>query len=84
MDAKIRRLTLDTPAAYRICVQGRLGVANSDYFEGMRIEDATDGQAYPKSVLEGTLIDQAALTGLLSNLVDWGLPLLSVECLGPQ
>jgi hypothetical protein len=80
MNSTVGRLTLDAPATYRICVQGRLSASSSDYFQGLRIEEATDGNAYPRSVLEGTLIDQAALTGVLSSLVDWGFPLLSVEC----
>lgn len=84
MNAMTGRLTLDAPADYRILVQGRLGATSSDYFQGMRIEDATDGSAYPISLLEGTVVDQAALTGVLSSLVDWGLPLISVEFLGTR
>jgi len=33
------------------------------------------------TTLEGRLLDQAALTGVINTLYDLGLPLVSVECL---
>ena len=81
MSSKSGRLTLDEPAAYRICVQGHLRADRSDYLQGMQIEVIAEENAYPKSVLTGMLADQAALAGVLTCLYDWGLPLLSVECL---
>ncbi len=76
------RLTLDAPADYRICVQGQLGVNLADYFDGINVEEVRNGNGHPKSVLRGIVADQAALTGLLCGLVDWGYSLISVECVG--
>ncbi len=75
------RLTLEAAAEYEICVQGYLRPDHSDYVQGMKIETVSDGDAYPMSILRGKLVDQAALAGVLTSLYDWGLPLLSVQCL---
>lgn len=74
-------LKMETPAFYRICVQGRVDAEWSDRLAGMRIirSDATAGGA--TTVLEGRLLDQAALFGLLATLYDLHLPVLKVECL---
>jgi hypothetical protein len=70
------------PAIYRIRVRGRLDVGLSERLEGMHIENLarTDGNA--ESVLEGRLLDQAALAGILNTLYDLHLPVMSVDCLG--
>jgi hypothetical protein len=60
---------------YRICVQGHLGQVWQDRFEGLRIEQQEAGT----TLLSGTLPDQAALQGLLLQLVRLGLVLLSLE-----
>ncbi|MGD8537560.1 MAG: hypothetical protein PVI66_02455 [Candidatus Aminicenantes bacterium] len=59
-----------TPANYRIKVKGILDQKWSEWFEGMTItyeEDAT--------ILEGPVIDQAALHGLLVRIRDLNLTL---------
>ena len=35
----------------------------------------------PVTVLQGDVVDQAALLGILNLVYDLGLPLLSVQCL---
>ena len=76
-----RQLCRDTPATYRIRLQGSLGESWSEYLNSMTItpERASDGS--PVTVLTGRLVDQAALFGVLNNAYDMGFPLLSVECL---
>jgi hypothetical protein len=60
---------------YRICVQGHLGPSWQDRFEGLYIEQQESGT----TLLSGYLPDQAALHGLLLQIVRLGLALLSLE-----
>jgi hypothetical protein len=60
---------------YRICVQGHLDPSWQDRFEGLCIEQQEAGT----TLLSGYLPDQAALHGLLLQIVRLGLVLLSLE-----
>jgi hypothetical protein len=64
-----------TIAHYRIRIDGHLDSTWSDWFDGLCITQENDGT----TTLEGALVDQAALYGLLSRLRDLGATLLSVE-----
>ena len=78
-------LNLETPAIYRICVQGHLDRTWSDRLCGMSISAGTASPNAPTTILEGHLADQAALSGVLNALYDLRLPLLKVEYLkSPQ
>ena len=57
------------PESWKDCVSGML--------IQVRIEDS--GAAV--TALVGTVVDQAALMGILNLVYDLGMPLLSVECL---
>ena len=60
---------------------GRVNPSWSDWLEGMAVsEDATDGEE-PICTLEGELLDQAALVGILVALYELHLPILLVKCL---
>jgi hypothetical protein len=78
------RLTLGTPATYRICVQGRLDESWSERLGGLRITTSYQGDQVPVSTLVGTVKDQAELIGIVNSLYDLHLPLLSVEFLNPN
>jgi hypothetical protein len=67
------------PLVYQIRIQGPLGQQWMDWFEGLTITLAEDGE----TLLTGPLVDQAALHGLLKKLRDLGLPLLSVNPVEP-
>jgi hypothetical protein len=60
---------------YEIRVQGRLDQRWSTWFDGLTIsyegEDST--------VLRGSIVDEAALHGILSKVRDLALPLLAVS-----
>jgi hypothetical protein len=71
-------LKLETPATYRIRVQGRLDKNWSDRLGGMAITGTTRDNL-PVTFLIGHLTDQAALSGVLNTLYELHLPLLSVE-----
>ena len=74
-------LSIDMPATYCIRVVGFVDQNWSDRLAGLEI--VCDKRQGRKAVttLSGTLIDQAALFGVLNALYDMRLPLLSVECL---
>ena len=63
------------PGNYEIRVQGRLEARWAGWFEGMTLSCGSDGI----TLIEGHVVDQAALHGLLQKVRDTGLPLLSVE-----
>ena len=63
----------DESGRYEIRLQGRLDARWSARFEGMTL---TTGDGF--TLLTGRVADQAALHGLLHQLRDIGLPLVSV------
>ncbi len=68
------------PAAYQIRLRGQLGSEWTHWFEGLIITLADNGD----TLLTGSAIDQAALHGLLKKARDLGLPLISVNPIGPD
>ena len=67
------------PTVYQIRVKGHLDRQWADWFGGLTITLADDGETY----LTGPVVDQAALHGLLRTVRDLGLPLLAVTRLSP-
>jgi hypothetical protein len=65
----------DNPGRYEIRLQGHLASRWTAWFEGMTLTSHSDGTA----ILEGPVVDQAALHGLLTKLRDLGLPLISLS-----
>ena len=74
-----KELKLETPATYRIRVQGRLDDTWADRLGGMAITADTAADKPSVTILVGHLSDQAALSGVLNTLYELHLPLLSVE-----
>jgi len=74
----LESLQFDQTATYQIKVQGRLDERWTHWFDGMSIafEPAEDGST--ATVLTGSVVDQAALYGLINRMRDLGLPLISV------
>lgn len=60
---------------YRIRVEGRLAPRWATRFDGMTLVDLDDGT----TLIEGPVVDQAALHGLIREVRDSGLPLISVQ-----
>jgi hypothetical protein len=75
------QVPFDTPAPYRIQVQGRVASSWSDRLQGMDISQATSDAGIFVSTLTGELPDQTALAGVLNALYEMHLSVLSVECL---
>ena len=59
---------------YRIVLRGRLSKRFESAFEGMTLEHAPG-----RTVLTGEVRDQAQLYGVLDQVRDFGIELLSVE-----
>ena len=70
----------DQPMVYQIRLMGHLSPQWTGWFDGLiiRLEDNGD------TLLTGTVIDQAALHGVLRKIRDLGLPLLSVMEVEPK
>jgi hypothetical protein len=76
--------TFDTPAVYRIRVQGFLDQSWSDRMNGVDIRVRNLPDKASVTVLTGHFVDQAALAGVINTLYDMGFPLLKVELLEAQ
>ena len=74
--------TMEGSATYRIRVSGRLNTDLSDRLEGMHILNLQRNDGKAESVLEGSVLDQAALAGVLNQLFELHLPVMAVDCLG--
>ena len=70
----------DQPRVYQIRIKGHLSPQWADWFEGLTITLEEDGN----TLLTGTVIDQAALHGLLKKVRDLAAPLLSVNYVEPD
>lgn len=68
------------PMVYEIRIRGHLGQQWSDWFSGLAILLEEDGH----TLLTGVVVDQAALHGILKKVRDLGMPLLSVNFIGPD
>ena len=60
---------------YLIKVQGQLDGRWSDWFDGLTITPQASGETW----LEGVIMDQPALHGMIKKLRDLGLPILLVK-----
>lgn len=60
---------------YEIRVKGHFGTRWAAWFDGLSMTSEDDGT----TVLRGSVVDQAALHGLLHKLRDLGIPLISLR-----
>ena len=65
---------------YQIRIKGHLGRQWTDWFEGLTITLEDNGA----TLLTGSVVDQAALHGLLKKVRDLGMPLISVNRARPD
>jgi hypothetical protein len=63
------------PIVYQIRIKGNLDSQWADWFEGLTITLEENGD----TLITGTMIDQAALFGLLRKVRNLGLPLISIN-----
>ena len=74
-------VSFETPAVYRIRVKGHIADQLSDQLGGMVITRAFSEEKQPLTILVGQVRDQAALSGVLNELYELHLPILTVESL---
>jgi hypothetical protein len=67
------------PTVYQIRIKGHLGRQWTDWFGGLSIMLDDNGD----TLLTGSVVDQAALHGVLRKVRDLGMPLLSVNRVEP-
>ena len=72
--------TRHEPGHYEIRLRGHLEARWAATFDGLGIRQESDGT----TVIHGSVVDQAALRGLLTRVCDLGLPLISVTQIDPQ
>ena len=68
------------PGQYEIRLKGHLEPRWAVWFDGLSLTQESDGT----TVIRGSVIDQAALHGLLSKVRDLGLPLIAVTQVDPK
>ena len=74
----------DRPGKYRICVDGALSEDWIQRLGNMSITTRKRKDYKRVTTLVGTVVDQAALSGVLNTLYELHLTLLSVEFLGEE
>jgi hypothetical protein len=70
----------DEARTYEIRIKGHLDDKWFDWFDSLTITRADNGE----TLLRGSVVDQAALHGVLRKVRDLGLPLLSVIQVEPK
>ncbi len=73
--------TFDRPGNYRIRVEGFIDKSWSEQLGGMRITTISEEDQKTLTTLEGRMVDQSALAGVLNTLYELHVALLSVEYL---
>ena len=81
---KSPKLKVHETATYRVHVQGAIDQSWADYYGDMIIHMGVESDEYPVTKMTGQFHDQSALLGVISRLVDLGLPLLMVQYIPDQ
>ena len=68
-------MPLNEGGSYEIRLKGHLEPRWADWFDGLTLTQESDGT----TVLSGSVVDQAALHGLIGKVRDLGLPLIAVH-----
>ena len=78
-----KNLKFDEAAVYRIRVIGHIDERLSEQLGGMIVTHAFTSDSRPITILTGSLMDQAALSGVLNEIYELHMPLLTVESMSP-
>lgn len=70
----------DSPRHYEIRIDGHLGPGWAGWFDGLTLVDEDGGT----TAIQGEVVDEAALHGLLRRVRDTGLRLVSVTWIQPD
>jgi hypothetical protein len=72
------KTSLLAPKVYQIKIDGELPESWSDWFNGLLVESQTAANGSITTTLTGSVIDQAALHGILDSIRDLNLKLIAV------
>ena len=72
-------ISFDRPAIYRIAVKGRIDPLWSEDLGDMEIHIKSHEKESPITILTGQVRDQAELMGILNNLYELHMTVMSVE-----
>ena len=72
-------LSAHEPAIYEFCVQGHLDPEWADWFDGLTIQMDYSMAGNPITRLVGLVPDQSSLQGILMNLTNINIQLISVN-----
>jgi hypothetical protein len=75
-----KEIDFNTPGIYRIQLKECLGSDGNLWSSGFAVTQEADGG----SILTGMVADQAMLHGLIRNVRDLGLTLVSIQRMGTQ
>lgn len=70
------------PANYRIVVKGTMSESWGNRLSDLVITTSSQENSDPQTILQGILLDQSALRGLLETLYALHLPILEVRTIG--
>jgi len=76
---EILKQSFSSPAVYEIRVQGELSNQSLKQLGGLELEVIKKKQGTPVSKLSGRIADQSALSGILNELYDMHMMVLSVN-----
>jgi membrane protease YdiL (CAAX protease family) len=79
MEVVMDQLQFSGGGIYEIKVRGHIDEAQRYWFEGMTISTSLDDDGAPVTTFSGTVVDQAALHGVLARIRDMNLKLISVN-----
>ncbi len=75
---------MGSSAFYRILVRGSLAPDWSARMAGLKISPSETDEGISNTLLEGPVLDQASLSGVLNALYDLRLPVISVSYVGAE
>lgn len=77
-------IIFEGPATYRITVKGRINEHDSQYLGGMHVINNDNEVETKTTIITGEVKDQAELMGILNNIYELHIPILSMECFCSQ
>ena len=77
----LSEFSFQKPAVYKIKVKGEISGSLTGRFGGLQINVDRAKDKDPVTVLIGQINDQSALSGILTTLYDFHLPIISVNML---
>lgn len=72
-------IKFNEPAYYKISVQGKLTDSITNILGKMKLTSEDEHDGIIITTLEGTIRDQAELSGIIDTLYSWRYPIIKIE-----